>query len=219
MDGDKLVIHGKKFTLDNLHNLPPELDVFKITSKSNNNTIFRELNPLPNFHPCVFEVNGIQFHSSEQFIQYMKSMFFNDMETSAKILASKTALESKNLSRSIKGVEDKKWEEVAKTVCHKRLPEKFCQNPRLMEALANIGNKILVESTTNKLWSTGVPLHKAGCLDSTLWVGNGILGEILSEIRQEYFEQNPPMTCSSLPGVTSRSEVNSDMEMTQNNQE
>ena len=85
-------------------------------------------------------------------------MFFNDLEMSTKILASKSALESKNMSRSIKGYEDSKW-------------------------------------------GTGVPLHKAGCLDSTLWSGNGILGEILCEIHQEYFQQNPNVT-GSLSGVT-----------------
>ena len=59
LDGDHLVIHGKCFSLENLHNLPKELDVFKITSKSNSNTrgFFGELNPLSNFHPCNFEVN------------------------------------------------------------------------------------------------------------------------------------------------------------------
>ena len=193
LDGDRLVIHGKRFSLENLHDLPKELDVFKITSKSNNNTIgfFGELNPLSNFHPCKFEINGIQFHSSEQFIQYTKAMFFNDVDTSTKILASKTALESKNMSRNIRGYEESKWDECAKTLCHKGIAEKFRQNPRLMEALVNTGSKVLVESTGNKLWITGVPLHKAGCLDSTLWSGNGILGEILCEIHQEYFQHNP----------------------------
>ena len=53
LEGDWLVIHGKRFSLENLHNLPKELDVFKITSKSNNNTIgfFGELNPLSNCYP------------------------------------------------------------------------------------------------------------------------------------------------------------------------
>ena len=185
-----------------------ELDVFKITSKSNNNTIgfFGELNPLSNFHPCKFEINGIQFHSSEQFIQYTKAMFFNDLEMSTKILASKSALESKNMSRSIKGYEDSKWDECAKLLCQKGISEKFRQNPRLMEALANTGSKVLVESVGNKLWGTGVPLHKAGCLDSTLWSGNGILGEILCEIHQEYFQQNPNVT-GSLSGVTETTAV------------
>ena len=203
LEGDRLLIHGKRFSLENLHNLPKELDVFKITSKSNNNTIgfFGELNSLSNFHPCKFEINGIQFHSSEQFIQYTKAMFFNDLETSTKILASKSALESKNMSRNIKGYEDSKWDECAKSLCQKGIAEKFQQNPRLMETLANTGSKVLVESAVNKLWGTGVPLHKAGCLDSTLWSGNGILGEILCEIRQEYFQQNPNVT-GSLSGVT-----------------
>ena len=55
---------------------------------------------------------------------------------------------------------------------------KFQQNPRLMEALSNTGSNVLVESAGTKLWGTGVPLHKVGCLDSTLWSGNGILGEM-----------------------------------------
>ena len=70
-----------------------------------------------------------------------------------------------------------------------------------MEALVNTGSKVLVESAGNKLWGTGVPLHKAGCLDSTLWSGNGILGEILCEIQQDYYQQNPGST-PSLSGVT-----------------
>ena len=94
-----------------------------------------------------------------------------------------------------------KWDECAKSLCQKGIAEKFRQNPRLMEALANTGSKVLVESAGNKLWGTGVPLHKAGCLDSTLWSGNGILGEILCEICQEYFKQNTSVT-ASLSGVT-----------------
>ena len=127
LEGDCLVIHAKQFSLENLHNLPKELDVFKITSKSNNNTIgfFGELNPLSNFHPCSFEVNRIQFHSSEQFIQYTKAVYFNDIDTSAKILASKSALECKTLSRNIKGVEESKWDENAESLCQKGTAEKF----------------------------------------------------------------------------------------------
>ena len=123
------------------------------------------------------------------------------MEMSTKILASRTALESNNMSQNIKGFKDSKWDECAKSLCQKGIAKKFWQNPRLMEALTNTGSKVLVESAGNKLWRTGVRLHKAGCLDSTLWSGNGILGEILCEIRQEYFQQNPTAN-ASLSGVT-----------------
>ena len=94
------------------------------------------------------------------------------------------------------------------------LLKNFVKNPKLMESLANTGNKVLVESVANKLWGTGVPLHKSRCLDSPLWTGHGILGEILSEIRQEHFEQNSLSTTASLPGVTNRCDLNTEMDMT-----
>ena len=61
MDGSTLVLQGKKFTRDNIHQLPEKLSGFNCTSKSNENTIcyFGELNPFSNFHPCTFDVAGI----------------------------------------------------------------------------------------------------------------------------------------------------------------
>ena len=70
MDGSTLVIQGRKFTRDNIHQLPEKINGFQCTSKSNEETIcyFGELNPLSNFHPCTFEVAGVQYNTSEQFI-------------------------------------------------------------------------------------------------------------------------------------------------------
>ena len=78
MDGSTLVIQGKKYTRTNVHQLPEKISGFNCTSKSDDETIcfFGELNPFSNFHPCSFEVAGIKYHSSEQFIQHMKARFF-----------------------------------------------------------------------------------------------------------------------------------------------
>ena len=80
MDGSSLVIQGKKFTCDNIHQLPEKLSGFNCTSKSNEDRIcyFGELNPFSNFHPCVFEVAGVRYSTSEQFIQHTKAQFFED---------------------------------------------------------------------------------------------------------------------------------------------
>ena len=61
MEGSTLVLQGKKFTRDNIHQLPEKLSGFNCTSKSNEDTIcyFGELNPFSNFHPCMFEVAGV----------------------------------------------------------------------------------------------------------------------------------------------------------------
>ena len=70
LDADELVILGKHYTVDRLNRLPPDLNVFNLTSKNNEDTIgyFGELNPLSNFHPAPFTVNGIHYICSEQFI-------------------------------------------------------------------------------------------------------------------------------------------------------
>ena len=67
LEADELVIQGKHYTVDKLDKLPTKLNVFNLTSKSNESTIgyFGELNPLSNFHPAPFMVNGIHYICSE----------------------------------------------------------------------------------------------------------------------------------------------------------
>ena len=56
MNYDKVVIQGKDYTLNNLHELPEDINCFKATSKSDDETVgfFGEANPLSNFHPAKF---------------------------------------------------------------------------------------------------------------------------------------------------------------------
>ena len=58
-----------------------------------------------------------------------------------------------------------------------------------MQALLETGSKQLVESAHDGLWGTGVPIHQPDCLNHRSWKTQGILGEILQEIRQFHMEQ------------------------------
>ena len=51
MNYDKVVINGKDYTMNNLHELPDDINAFKVTSKENDDAIgfFGEINPLSNF--------------------------------------------------------------------------------------------------------------------------------------------------------------------------
>ena len=86
LDADELVILGKHYTVDRLNKLPPDLNVFNLTSKNNEDTIgyFGQLNPLSNFHPAPFTVNGVHYICSEQFIQHTKAILFKDYITAQK---------------------------------------------------------------------------------------------------------------------------------------
>ena len=96
MEGPKLVIKGKKYDSSNLHLLPDDINGFRATSKvdTDENVLgfFGELNPLSNFHPVNFNINGVSYHSSEQYIQHQKSVMFGDKSAEQMILLSNSAL-------------------------------------------------------------------------------------------------------------------------------
>ena len=58
MEGDRLVINGNHYSMDNLSSLRQELPAYLATERSNNTHIaFQgELSPYSNFHPCRFTV-------------------------------------------------------------------------------------------------------------------------------------------------------------------
>ena len=74
-EDDKLVLKGRPYTVTMLNQLPDELNSFKVTSKENPSTVgfFGEINPLSNFFPASFTHEGVQYISSEQYIQASKA--------------------------------------------------------------------------------------------------------------------------------------------------
>ena len=148
MDGSTLVIQGKKYTRTNVHQLPEKISGFNCTSKSDDETIcfFGELNPFSNFHPCSFEVAGIKYHSSEQFIQHMKARFFEDKKSAEAILHAATPRECKQLFKGIVNYNYDSWVNMAKELCKPGISAKFFQNPDLAKMFEVTGNKSLVEA-------------------------------------------------------------------------
>ena len=171
-----------------LNQLPDELNSFKVTSRENPSTIgfFGEINPLCNFYPASFTYDGIQYISSEQFIQASKAQYFSDIDIHPKIMGCTTSLECKTFSKQIRNIDEEKWEEVAGDICYPRIKAKFYQNPHAMDCLIQTtGSKRIVECATDHLWATGVPLNDPTCLDETKWSSPGILGQMLESIRTE----------------------------------
>ena len=189
MDDDRIVIKGKTYTVNTLNQLPEELSAFKVTSKEDQETVgfFGEINPLSNFHLAPFCVDGVDYISSEQYIQACKAKYFGDNDTLNKILGSTMSIACKDLSRNIRNYSESKWEQVAGNLCHPGIRAKFEQNPLALNTLlTKTGEKRIVECASDRLWGTGLPLSDPDCLDCTKWISQGILGQILEDIRNEF---------------------------------
>ena len=122
-------------------------------------------------------------HLQEQFIQHQKAKFFGDRNMTDKILSAKTPLECKSLSMDITNYDHVKWNNEAKNHCEEGIKAKFIQNEDLRAYLLSTGSKRLVECCGDKLWRNGVPLHQEDCLKRSNWNSQGILGEILENVR------------------------------------
>ena len=187
LEGDILTLKGKKYTVRNIGDLPPELNGFHVSSKSDENThaFYGELNPFSNFHPSPFKMNGISYPTSEHYIQSQKAKHYEDNDTEFAILCCNSALEAKKLGHQItKSLNTREWKEIAKDVCKQGIKEKFDQNTNLKLLLLSTNNQTLVEASADKVWGTGIPLKDDNCLNTDTWNGIGILGEILMELRQ-----------------------------------
>ena len=119
LEGPHLVVEGKHYHHQNLHTLPDDLDTVAATSRSNDDVLgfFGELHPFSNFHPCKFSCEGIEFNSSEQFIQTKKAEFLEDDIARDRILAAEDAQDCKEIARDINNFDKRKWITVAERLC------------------------------------------------------------------------------------------------------
>ena len=192
LEDDTLIVHGKKYTLFTLHKLPGDINSFASSSRTDSNTVafFGELNPFSNFHITLFECNAKSYHSSEQYIQEAKALHFKDLSTANNIMLAKTPLECKNLAKEISNYNHDEWKLHAKSVCKPGLTAKFKSDDILLKLLKSTGDKMLVESCRDQVWGTGILLRDRECLNREKWYAQGIIGEILMEIRSELLEPN-----------------------------
>ena len=78
-----------------------------------------------------------------------------------------------------------------KNVCRPGIHAKFEQNPELFNVLCEkTATKTIVESANNRVWGTGMTLGNPECLNRDKWISQGILGELLEEVRAKQHHQS-----------------------------
>ena len=158
----------------------------KVSSTHNDNVLgfFGELSPFSNFYLCKFTHDGITYHSGEQFIQRQKALLFENNQLADDILSAPNALTCKKLSKTVTNCDRKKWVDSAVDICTPGLYSKFDQNAILKGHLIGTGDRKIVECSRDKIWGTGIPLRDDRCLVESSWHTQGLLGKILTSIRE-----------------------------------
>ena len=185
LEGDHLVINGTRYGISDLNKLPSDLASYKAVQKEDNSHIafHGELSPYSNFHRSNFVLLEHQFHSTEQWIQYQKALLFGDSFTANQILATSTPYELKRLGYNVNGFDIGKWKNEGYDLCLEGIKAKFIQNPPLLNMLKSTEPKVIVESSLDKLWGTGVQLRDQHALNPEKWHGTGWMSAMSSTVR------------------------------------
>ena len=185
---DKLILNSKVYTMNNLRDLPSDVDPAKIGSREGNNvTAFIGIhNPFSNFYPARFKIDNTTYNSAEQFIQASKAQLFDDDETHHKIMQTVNPFEIKRLGGTVKNFIPQKWDQKSYDIAFKGVLHKFCANESLMERLTNTGNSTLVEATRDRMWGCGLPLTHYGILQREQWLNEGgLMSKVYDAVKHE----------------------------------
>ena len=134
---------------------------------------------------CDFKVDGVTYHSSEQYIQTEKAKLFGDDEMAARIYSSPNPFECKQLSHKIKNVAESTWHEKCEGVAMKGCLEKFRQNENCLKRLLESNQKQLGEGSADQIWGIGISINKSYSTSVDQWSGKNFMGDILERIRSE----------------------------------
>ena len=136
------------------------------------------------WYPCEFIVDGIRFHTAEQYMMSQKALYFNDFAVYNKIMDSHDPAVCKGLGKQVRGFSGEKWNEVKYLKVLKGNLAKFSQNPWLGDFLLSTGKKILAEAAPNdQIWGIGMAADDPAINDPNRWQGQNLLGFALMETR------------------------------------
>jgi ribA/ribD-fused uncharacterized protein len=142
---------------------------------------------LSNFHLSPIGYRGVDFNCVEQFFMYSKAKMFGDELTAKKILLEKVPFKQKQLGRQVKGYDDLIWSEKSPKIMLVASREKYSQNEILMRLLLNTKGTLLVEASERDYkWGVGLSEDNDDILESANWKGQNLLGNILTEVREDF---------------------------------
>lgn len=140
---------------------------------------------LSNWYSAPFDLDGIHYSSTEQYIMYQKCLLFGDEVSAAAVMATDDPAKQQKIGQGASGYIHAVWTGARQTIAMRGLLAKFRQNEELKQRLLETGDAWLVECAgSDKNWACGIRLNDDRRFDAENWNGQNILGFALMEVRE-----------------------------------
>ena len=139
---------------------------------------------LSQWYDCSFEVDGVQYHTAEQYMMAQKAALFRDGQTYDRIMAADNPADYKALGREVQGFESGAWDLAKYGIVLTGNLAKFSQNPELWSYLYDTDDSVLVEASLfDDIWGVKLGMDDPKITDPNEWRGRNLLGFALMETR------------------------------------
>ena len=139
---------------------------------------------LSQWYDCRFEVDGVQYHTTEQYMMAQKALLFGDSMTYDKIMAADNPRDYKALGRKVQFFKSETWDRAKYDIVLRGNLAKFSQNPELWAYLDGTGDSVLVEASPyDGIWGVRLGIDDPRIEDPNQWGGENLLGFALMETR------------------------------------
>ncbi len=136
------------------------------------------------WYECNFTVDGVLYHTAEQYMMAQKAILFGDGEVYNEIMNASHPNQYKALGRKIKNFNEKIWHENRTDIVIRGNFAKFSQNPEIRDFLVNTGSRVIVEASPyDRIWGIGMSAKNPDSTDPEKWRGLNLLGFCLMEVR------------------------------------
>ena len=140
---------------------------------------------LSNWYRAEFDLDGIHFTSTEQYIMYRKCTLLGDQASAKAVLATDDPEKQQAIGQKAQGYIGNLWAGSRQMIAAKGLMAKFSQNDDLKQQLLSTGDSWLVECAgSDKVWACGIRLKDDSRRDIANWTGTNILGFALMQVRE-----------------------------------
>lgn len=139
---------------------------------------------LSQWYDCCFEVEGVIYHTTEQYMMAQKALLFGDEVVYREIMAASHPRDYKKLGRKVRGFDSELWNAKKYDIVVAGNKAKFGQNPDIKGYLLSTGDAILAEASPyDKIWGIGLGRTEAKKGSVEQWQGENLLGCALMEVR------------------------------------
>ncbi|MBN8226961.1 NADAR family protein [Corallococcus macrosporus] len=142
------------------------------------------------WHPSVFEVEGVRYTCAEQYMMAGKARLFGDTRVLDQVLRAATPKQHKALGRKVSPFDAAVWERERERIVYEGNRAKFTQHRHLLEALLATRGTVLVEaSPLDRIWGVGLNAEDPRIQDPSTWRGLNLLGNVLTRLREDLLAQ------------------------------